>query len=399
MPIIIPSHTSCSQRPLCPSTIGDHQGADARHAAFSSVEANGNRLDATLDDEHTQLISALLMPSSGDNVYRMHGSGNAIEEDGGLQLSDIHELEASSFASKAATIAYSNAQPASGGSAIRSFPMHHYAFYPASTAAVPLQHHRSSKAVLRKQRAAPSVSSTIKQCANCGATNTPTWRRCPDGKLLLCNACGLYIKNHMAHRKVVRAPDGQLRAARMANSEENAAGKRQCKGSSNSSDDECGGDKGKRAKKEPSAVAAACALRHHGIIQSISSARRPAAISQAGGTGAVWLPCAHCTVVPLPSLHTPVMMQQRGTSVICDACRASPIGAVAFLNSPSNGGAPMMNGMVGHSGSGTARMAHKRQQWRQMLQQATNSFVHEILGSSDGEESDPLADIPAVKDA
>ena len=53
-----------------------------------------------------------------------------------------------------------------------------------------------------------------KQCANCGARNTPTWRRCPEGKLLLCNACGLYVKNHHQHRQVIRAPDGQLRVAR-----------------------------------------------------------------------------------------------------------------------------------------------------------------------------------------
>ncbi|KAI9235583.1 MAG: hypothetical protein BYD32DRAFT_370754 [Podila humilis] len=37
-------------------------------------------------------------------------------------------------------------------------------------------------------------------CFNCKVTQTPLWRRTPDRKHSLCNACGLYYKQYGAHR-------------------------------------------------------------------------------------------------------------------------------------------------------------------------------------------------------
>ncbi|ORZ24995.1 GATA zinc finger-domain-containing protein, partial [Lobosporangium transversale] len=36
-------------------------------------------------------------------------------------------------------------------------------------------------------------------CFNCKVTQTPLWRRTPDRKHSLCNACGLYYKQYGAH--------------------------------------------------------------------------------------------------------------------------------------------------------------------------------------------------------
>ncbi|CBQ69031.1 related to gata transcription factor [Sporisorium reilianum SRZ2] len=44
-----------------------------------------------------------------------------------------------------------------------------------------------------------SAHPTQAQCTNCGATSTPLWRRDPND-LLLCNACGLYLKLHKTPR-------------------------------------------------------------------------------------------------------------------------------------------------------------------------------------------------------
>ncbi|KAK3829325.1 MAG: hypothetical protein J3Q66DRAFT_274854, partial [Benniella sp.] len=54
----------------------------------------------------------------------------------------------------------------------------------------PVPHHANGRQEIS------NVESENKVCHNCGATESPSWRRCPQGKLLLCNACGLYHKLH-----------------------------------------------------------------------------------------------------------------------------------------------------------------------------------------------------------
>ncbi|OLY81453.1 GATA zinc finger domain-containing protein [Smittium mucronatum] len=45
-------------------------------------------------------------------------------------------------------------------------------------------------------------SSEDKKCSNCYVTETPLWRRTPDRKNRVCNACGLYFKQYNKHRSV-----------------------------------------------------------------------------------------------------------------------------------------------------------------------------------------------------
>lgn len=37
-------------------------------------------------------------------------------------------------------------------------------------------------------------------CANCQTTHTPLWRKDRSNGLIMCNACGIYFKNHGRHR-------------------------------------------------------------------------------------------------------------------------------------------------------------------------------------------------------
>ena len=41
-------------------------------------------------------------------------------------------------------------------------------------------------------------------CHNCGVQKTPLWRRTPDKKHSLCNACGLYLKQYNASRPMTK---------------------------------------------------------------------------------------------------------------------------------------------------------------------------------------------------
>ncbi|KAG9296739.1 hypothetical protein G9A89_001371 [Geosiphon pyriformis] len=54
----------------------------------------------------------------------------------------------------------------------------------------------------------------VAQCSNCGVRETPAWRRDLQGVALLCNACGLYLKNKGVQRPTEIAPDGTVRLMR-----------------------------------------------------------------------------------------------------------------------------------------------------------------------------------------
>lgn len=63
----------------------------------------------------------------------------------------------------------------------------------------------AERSVSPEARIAPGSSSCNKRsreliCFNCKVTQTPLWRRTPDRKHSLCNACGLYYKQYGAHR-------------------------------------------------------------------------------------------------------------------------------------------------------------------------------------------------------
>lgn len=49
-------------------------------------------------------------------------------------------------------------------------------------------------------------------CHNCGITKTPLWRRTPDKRHSLCNACGLYLKQYQIMRPLV--PRNRCQATR-----------------------------------------------------------------------------------------------------------------------------------------------------------------------------------------
>lgn len=64
-----------------------------------------------------------------------------------------------------------------------------------STSPVQVKHEpHPSRAMLRSR--SEEASDRAKSCTHCFATTTPLWRKNPDTKEILCNACGLYILEH-----------------------------------------------------------------------------------------------------------------------------------------------------------------------------------------------------------
>lgn len=55
-----------------------------------------------------------------------------------------------------------------------------------------------TKVISRKGKSG-SADGAVMKCVNCGCLQTPLWRRGPTGEQL-CNACGIYFKNHGTHR-------------------------------------------------------------------------------------------------------------------------------------------------------------------------------------------------------
>lgn len=53
-------------------------------------------------------------------------------------------------------------------------------------------------------------------CTNCGTKNTPSWRRSVDGRKTLCNACGLYQKLHGRSRPFAVTIEGKTKAVKLS---------------------------------------------------------------------------------------------------------------------------------------------------------------------------------------
>ena len=65
-----------------------------------------------------------------------------------------------------------------------------------------LRTHNSMRPLnLTKNREIRRSKTRPDSCENCGATETPMWRKSSDG-LMVCNACGLYHKLHSQHRSI-----------------------------------------------------------------------------------------------------------------------------------------------------------------------------------------------------
>ena len=83
---------------------------------------------------------------------------------------------------------------------------------PICTEARRLEEERKAKLLFRN-------GIPLKVCSNCGTTSTPSWRRCVEGKNLLCNACGLYAKLHNKSRPFVISTDGSVKVQRQGANE------------------------------------------------------------------------------------------------------------------------------------------------------------------------------------
>lgn len=76
----------------------------------------------------------------------------------------------------------------------------------------------STQNPIPKAQIDPNTGLPRKICSNCGSISTPSWRRCPEGRNLLCNACGLYQKLHNRPRPLRIREDGSVQVIRNSSS-------------------------------------------------------------------------------------------------------------------------------------------------------------------------------------
>ncbi|KAI8371046.1 hypothetical protein BD560DRAFT_395918 [Blakeslea trispora] len=134
-----------------------------------------------------------------------------------------------------------------------------------------------------------SVSAT--ECANCGTTTTPLWRRGPNGETI-CNACGLYLKarNTLRPPTLKRAVHKKTNATQVSNSQTEGAKTNDCGGGTCPGGGQCNGTGG-------STSCAGCpAFNQHQV-------NRQALI------------CANCRTTT-----TPLWRRDEQGNTICNAC-------------------------------------------------------------------------------
>ena len=78
---------------------------------------------------------------------------------------------------------------------------------------------RRSEVAMDATPGSSAPTDDVPTCSNCGTHNTPLWRRNHD-TLLLCNACGLYLKIHKTHRPLLLRQRQQICNASRANGQD-----------------------------------------------------------------------------------------------------------------------------------------------------------------------------------
>lgn len=277
--------------------------ATATQAPSTSAISKRKRLN-----EEDAVINSFLASSEGehDDATRYYQQHHQEQEEEGRKLEEVEQdmpdpdaLANGHFENNGGDNGYfyytTAMQRASPAAAVYSPQSSRQPKATTSTATTPSPSpQQQSRQILQSQ----GNSSALKQCANCGARNTPTWRRCPEGKLLLCNACGLYIKNHHAHRQIIRGPDGQIRVARLF----------------------AGGSPGQKK------------LSSNGNKGSHHTGRDYHAQALTNNNSNVWLPCQGCALM----LVVPMTALIRQSPILCEACWSASHHSQQLNNNPSS---------------------------------------------------------------
>ncbi|KAJ2821807.1 hypothetical protein GGI24_004108 [Coemansia furcata] len=122
-------------------------------------------------------------------------------------------FENTQFSSQTATLPYDDSQHASHGGLPYNasqppvmIPVRPYASQPVLAGRL---YDTQPAMVGRLPHDGAALTSRTKQCANCQATDSPTWRRHRRTQLNVCNACGLYFNLHAKEREFVYNARGQ----------------------------------------------------------------------------------------------------------------------------------------------------------------------------------------------
>ncbi|KAG0329036.1 hypothetical protein BGZ99_003666 [Dissophora globulifera] len=175
----------------------------------------------------------------------------------------------------------------------------------------------------KHQRQSNSLKSSRQLvCFNCNVTQTPLWRRTPDRKHSLCNACGLYYKQYGAHRPLnVRnklpsvLADPRLSAMPYGRSVSCTRGSSPSSPESSGSSSDCESDSSRNPDEEHRLLPDLSKMYADALLRSPSDSALAKKTTPPLMTAKQGIECSNCS-----QTQTPLWRKNDAGEPICNAC-------------------------------------------------------------------------------
>ncbi|KAG0311763.1 hypothetical protein BGZ99_009927 [Dissophora globulifera] len=189
-----------------PFTAIDYNTINDNDAHFQLVKQQQHQDKETRRAEHAQSMAAKIQQADADNLARYLAEQTQLQIKRECSVETAMDHDSVSAPQSPAPSSPSSFESSDDKSTASSPTFTQRSLSPDVASAVSDKNISLSSAMAATATSAATASGSSKGssrqlvCFNCQVTQTPLWRRTPDRKHSLCNACGLYYKQYGAHR-------------------------------------------------------------------------------------------------------------------------------------------------------------------------------------------------------